>query len=337
MILPKIMNIIALDGFGGSDVLRLETRNVPEPCEGEVLIKVSAAGINRPDIFQRKGLYLPPKDAPDYLGLEVAGIIAKIGRGVSRYKIGDRVCALLAGGGYAEYAIAKCALTLPSPHSMSDIEAAALPESVFTVWSCLFDIAKLKKGEWVLIHGGTSGIGITAIQMAKAFGARVIVTAGSHEKCAICVSIGAEYAINYREDDFVSAIKTVTNGVGVHVILDMVGGDYTAKNYEVAAMDARIVQIATLRGAKTQIDLGQIMRKRLWHTGATLRPRSLEEKAHIAIGVEKHIWPFIEQGVISPIIHKVFALHQAAEAHQCLENGILAGKIMLSTGSLAEF
>ncbi len=332
--LPLTMNVVAIKQPGDPNVLQIETRPVPIPLANEILIKVHAAGINRPDVFQRLGKYPPPHDAPDYPGLEVAGTVAKIGSNVTRYKTGDRVCALLAGGGYAEYAIAHSALTLPMPVSLGYIEAAALPETVFTVWSNLFDIGRLKKDEWLLVHGGTSGIGTMAIQMAKAFGAKVVTTAGSDEKCQFCLKLGADYAINYRTDDFVGTCKTATSGKGVNLILDMVGGSYTAKNHEVASMDGRIVQIATLQGSKAEIDLKQIMQKRLWHTGSTLRPRSILEKQAIAESVEQHIWPLLENGMIRPIIDTVLPLSEAAKAHGLMEESNHIGKIMLSTESL---
>ena len=332
--LPSTMSVIAIKHPGGPDVLQIETRPVPMPLANEILIQVHAAGVNRPDVFQRLGKYPPPPGAPNYPGLEVAGTIVKIGINVTRYKMGDKVCALLSGGGYADYAIAHTALTLPMPESLSYIEAAALPETVFTVWSNIFDIGRLKKDEWLLVHGGTSGIGTIAIQMAKAFGAKVITTAGSGKKCQFCLKLGADYAVNYRTEDFVKICKTATNGEGVNLTLDMVGGNYTPKNYEAASMDGRIVQIATLQDSKTEIDLSQIMKKRLWHTGSTLRSRTILEKQSIANAVEQHIWPLIEKKIISPVIETVLPLNEAAKAHSLMENGNHIGKIILSTESL---
>ncbi len=330
--LPSHMTVIGFSTPGGPYVLRPETRPVPCPRSGEILIHVAAAGINRPDVFQRMGLYPPPPGAPDYPGLEIAGTVVETGVGTSRYKTGDRVCALVAGGGYADYAIANEELVLPSPANLSNIESAALPETVFTVWSNLFDIGRLQAGEWLLVHGGSSGIGTIAIQMAKAFGAQVIATAGSDEKCTACLKLGADRAVNYRNEDFVAIAKDITGGKGVNLTLDMVGGSYVRRNYEASAMDGRIVQIATLLGAKAEVDVSQLMRKRLWHTGSTLRPRPLSEKAAIAAAVEKNIWPLIASGKIRPVLHKVLPLAEAAEAHRLMETSDHIGKIMLLTG-----
>ena len=333
MNLPLTMNVIAIKQPGVPEGLQIETRPVPTASENELLIKVSAAGVNRPDIFQRLGKYPPPIGAPDYPGLEASGVVLKTGIGVTRYKIGDRVCALLSGGGYAEYAIANTALTLPIPQSLNFIEAAALPETVFTVWSNLFDVGKIQKDEWLLVHGGTSGIGTIAIQMAKAFGAKVIATAGSDAKCEFCLKIGADHAVNYRTFDFVDVCKTVTDGKGINLTLDIVGGSYTIKNYDVASIYGRIVQIGTLQGSKVEIDLSKIMSKRLVHTGSTLRPRSLLEKQSIAESVEKYIWPLIEKGEIRPIIDTVLSLREAAKAHRLMEESNHIGKIMLQVDS----
>ncbi len=331
--LPSTMNIIAIEKPGGPEVLQMQTRPMPYPGINEILIKVCAAGINRPDVFQRLGKYPPPIGAPDYPGLEVAGHIVKIGTSVTSHKVGDNVCALLSGGGYADYAIANPVTTLPIPSCLTYIEAAALPETVFTVWSNLFDIGRLVKDEWLLVHGGTSGIGTIAIQMAKAFGAKVIATAGSETKCQFCLKLGADYAVNYRTSDFVDACRSTTGQKGVNLILDMVGGSYTAKNHEAAAMDGRIIQIATLQGSKVEINLSQIMKKRLWHTGSTLRSRPDIEKQTIAKSVEKYIWPLIEKGLIRPVIDTVLPLSKAAKAHRLMEKSDHIGKIILSTES----
>jgi putative PIG3 family NAD(P)H quinone oxidoreductase len=327
--LPETMTAIEISEPGGPERLRAVTRALPVPGPGEVLIKVAAAGVNRPDIVQRQGLYPPPPGASDLPGLEVAGTIAALGPEVTGIAVGDRVTALLAGGGYAEYAVAPVVQCLPIPAGLTEIEAAALPETFFTVWSNLFDRARCKKGDVVLIHGGTSGIGVAAIQMARAFGARVFATAGGAEKAATCERLGAERGIDYRAEDFVAVVKDLTAKHGADIVLDMVGGDYAPRNVAVAAIDGRIVSIAFLHGAKAEIDLGQIMRKRLILTGSTLRARPPAEKGAIAEKLREHIWPFLENGTIRPVIHATFPLVQAEEAHRMMESSAHIGKIML--------
>jgi putative PIG3 family NAD(P)H quinone oxidoreductase len=314
---------------GGPEVLVRVTRPTPSPADGEVLIKVAAAGVNRPDVMQRQGSYPPPPGASDIPGLEVAGTIVALGSGVARWKVGDDVCALLAGGGYAEYTAAPEPQCLPVPHGLDFVAAAALPETCFTVWTNVFERGRLAAGETILVHGGSSGIGTTAIQMATAFGARVLVTAGSKEKCAACERLGAERAINYRTDDFGKVVQEATGGRGVNVILDMVGGDYFPRNLEALAMDGRLVQIALLRGAKSEIPLWRVMQRRLTITGSTLRPRSIAEKGAIAAGLQRAVWPLVEQGRIRPVIHATYPLDQAAEAHRVMETSEHIGKLVL--------
>ena len=327
--LPKTMKAVAIREPGGPGVLELQEIETPVPGHGEILIRVEAAGINRPDTFQRIGLYPPPPGAPDTPGLEVAGEVAATGAGVTRWKTGDRVCALVGGGGYAEYCLAHEAHALPVPKGLSAAEAAALPETFFTVWTNVFERGALKPGETFLVHGGTSGIGTTAIQLAVAFGARVIATAGSREKCAACEKLGAE-AINYRDSDFVAAVKELTDGRGVDVILDMVGGDYIQKNIQSAAADGRIVSIAFLNGSAAEVNFMPVMLKRLTLTGSTLRPRSIEEKAALARTLEAKVWPLIEAGRVKPMIDRVFPLAEAAKAHALMEESSHIGKIALT-------
>lgn len=327
--LPKTMKAVAIREPGGPGVLELQEIETPVPGHGEILIRVEAAGINRPDTFQRMGLYPPPPGAPDTPGLEVAGEVAATGAGVTRWKTGDRVCALVGGGGYAEYCLAHEAHALPVPKGLSAAEAAALPETFFTVWTNVFERGALKPGETFLVHGGTSGIGTTAIQLAVAFGARVIATAGSREKCAACEKLGAE-AINYRDSDFVAAVKELTDGRGVDVILDMVGGDYIQKNIQSAAADGRIVSIAFLNGSAAEVNFMPVMLKRLTLTGSTLRPRSIEEKAALARTLEAKVWPLIEAGRVKPMIDRVFPLAEAAKAHALMEESSHIGKIALT-------
>ncbi len=329
MTLPETMTAIEISTPGAPDVLRAVTLPVPTPAPGEVLIAVRAAGINRPDVIQRKGAYPPPPGASPLPGLEVAGEIAAVGTGVTEWRTGDAVCALLAGGGYAQYAAAPAGQCLPVPKGLSMTEAASLPETFFTVWSNLFDRAHLQGGEMLLVHGGTSGIGITAIQMASAFGARVLATAGSAEKCAACVELGAAQGINYKETDFVEAVREATNGKGADVILDMVGGDYVARNLKACAADGRIVQIAFLGGSKVTLDLMALMRNRITLTGSTLRPREVAFKAAIARNLREKVWPLIEQGRIRPVIDSVFPLADAAKAHARMESSAHIGKIVL--------
>ena len=329
MPLPETMTAIEISTPGAPDVLRAATLPVPTPAPGEVLIAVRAAGVNRPDVIQRKGAYPPPPGASPLPGLEVAGEIAAVGAGVTEWKTGDEVCALLAGGGYAQYAAVPAGQCLPVPKGLSMTEAASLPETFFTVWSNLFDRARLQAGETLLVHGGTSGIGITAIQMASAFGARVLATAGSAEKCAACVELGAAQGINYNEMDFVEAVREATNGKGADVILDMVGGDYVARNLKACAADGRIVQIAFLGGSKVTLDLMALMRNRITLTGSTLRPREVAFKAAIAQSLREKVWLLIEQGRIRPVIDSVFPLTDAAKAHARMESSAHIGKIVL--------
>lgn len=315
---------------GPASSLRVEQVPCPVPGPRQVLIQVAAAGINRPDVFQRMGHYPPPKGAPESLGLEVAGTVAALGEGAARFRVGDRVCALVPGGGYADYAVADDVSTLPVPGALSMVEAAALPETFFTVWSNVFQRGRLAAGETLLVHGGSSGIGTTAIMLAKAFGARVVATAGSPEKCRAIAALGADLAVNYREEDFVEAVKGFGDGHGADVILDMVGGDYAARNHKAAAMDGRIVQIAVLNGARAEIDLRAIMMKRLIHTGSTLRARPPAEKGAIAQDLEARVWPLLEAGRCRPVIERTFALEEAASAHALMETSGHVGKIVLT-------
>jgi NADPH:quinone reductase len=305
-------------------------RLVPTIALQEVLLKVAAAGVNRPDVMQRKGLYPPPPGVTDIPGLEVAGMVVAIGSEVTTLKIGDSVCALVAGGGYAEYCSAMASCCLPIPTGLSLIEAAGIPETFFTVWSNLFDRAQLQAGEWLLVHGGSSGIGTTAIQLAKALGAKVMVTAGSESKCQFCLSLGADTAINYRTQDFVATVKTLTNGAGMDVILDMVGGDYFPRNLACLATDGRLLQIAVQQGIKADINLLAVMLKRLSIMGSTLRPRPVAFKAAIASQLYQHVWPLLAQGQVKPIIYNTFALKDAMQAHQLMESSQHMGKIILT-------
>jgi NADPH:quinone reductase len=309
------------------------TRPVPGVLPGQVLIKVAAAGVNRPDVMQRLGQYPPPPGASDIPGLEVAGEVVVLGDKASELNIGDKVCALVTGGGYAEYCLASAALCLPKPDNISFIEAAGIPETYFTVWSNVFDRGKLQPGETLLVHGGSSGIGVTAIQLAKAFGARVIVTAGTDEKCRFCTGLGADLAINYRSHDFVEEVLKFTNGNGVNVILDMVGGEYLPRNIQCLAEEGRLVQIAVQHGAKTELNLLPLMVKRLTLTGSTLRARNDAFKAQIAQSLYKTVWPLLISGKIKPVIHSTFALKNAEQAHMLMESGAHMGKIILTTES----
>jgi NADPH2:quinone reductase len=327
--LPATMTAVEIAEPGGPDVLRPVQWPVPAPNADEMLIRVRAAGVNRPDVLQRKGIYPPPEGASPLPGLEVAGEVAALGGNVAGYAVGDVVTALLAGGGYAEYAAAPAGQCLPVPRGLSYTEAASLPETFFTVWSNLFDRALLVAGETLLVHGGTSGIGITAIQLAAAFGARVLATAGSAEKCAACLRLGASRAINYREEDFVTATREATGGRGADVILDMVGGDYVARNIKACAADGRIVQIAFLGGSRVSLDLMALMRNRITLTGSTLRPREPAFKAAIAAALRQKVWPLIDQGRIRPVIDSVFPLADAAKAHARMESSQHIGKIVL--------
>lgn len=325
------MKAVIITQPGGPDVLQIAERPQPQYGANEVLVKVEAAGVNRPDIAQRKGNYPPPAGAPkDIPGLEIAGTIVKVGTGVTRWRIGDKVCALVTGGGYAEYCNVPEGQCLPIPPNLTFIEAASLPETYFTVWSNVFDRGSLKPGETLLVHGGSSGIGVTAIQMAKALGSIVYVTAGSDEKCRFCETLGAEKAINYKTQDFEAVIKQITNGNGVNVILDMIGGEYTPRNLKTLADDGRLVMINMMEGKDTQIDLSLIMRKRLTLTGSTLRSREIAFKSSIAASLEKHVWPLLISGQIKPVIDSVFTAQQAAEAHALMESSQHSGKIVLT-------
>ena len=330
--LPDEMKAVEVSTPGGPEVLLPVTRPTPKPAAGELLVAVEAAGVNRPDVLQRRGMYPPPAGASDLPGLEIAGTVVAVGEGVEGWSVGDKVCALLPGGGYAEYAIAPAPQCLPIPKGLDAVGAASLPETFFTVWTNVFERARFQAGDWVLIHGGTSGIGVAAIQMVKAMGGKPIATAGSAEKAKACEDLGAVRGINYAEEDFVAVVNEVTGGHGVDVILDMVGGDYLDRNLKAAAPDARIVMIAFLRGAKTEINLNLIMQKRLTLTGSTLRARSVAEKGRIARALQASIWPFIESGAIRPVVNKVFPLDQAAEAHQLMESSAHIGKIVLKAG-----
>ena len=328
--LPASQTSIEITQPGGPEVLQPTSRDMPVPTDSQVLIEVAAAGVNRPDVFQRMGFYPPPPGVTDIPGLEASGTVVAIGSGVQRWKVGDQVCALLSGGGYAEYAVAEESICLPIPEGLSLTDAAALPETCFTVWHNLFERAELQAGEWLLVHGGSSGIGTTAIQMASAMGIKVIATAGSDEKCAACEKLGAVKAINYRQQDFVQACQEIT-GTGVNVILDMVGGDYVQQNFAACAPKARIVNIAFLRGSKVEVDLLPLMLKQLVLTGSTLRAQPIENKARIAAGVESQVWPLIAQGKFKPVINSRFPLAQASEAHTLMESNQHIGKLLLTT------
>jgi NADPH2:quinone reductase len=326
----KRMRAVVTAGAGGPDVLKIETRLVPIPGEHEILVRVEAAGVNRPDVHQRQGNYPPPAGASDVLGLEIAGEVVGIGPNAAVHVLGDRVAALVPGGGYADYCVAYETNALPIPAGLTPIEAAAIPETYFTVWTNVFTRGGLKAGETLLVHGGTSGIGVTAILLGKAFGARVIATAGSDEKAAMCQRLGADLGVNHRSKDFVAETQRLTGGRGADVILDMVGGDYVERNYAAAAMDGRIVQIAFLRGQKPALDLRLIMAKRLIHTGSTLRPRPPAEKAVIAESLRAKVWPLIEAGRCKPVIDSVFPLADVSKAHERIESAEHVGKIVLT-------
>ncbi len=324
------MRYVNISKPGDISVLSVETTEAPVPRDNEVLIDVAYAGVNRPDIFQRLGSYPVPAGASPIMGLEVSGRVAAIGSGVTRFQVGDQVCALTNGGGYAERVCAAETQCLPVPAGLTMAEAAALPETCFTVWSNVIDRGRLQSGEWLLVHGGASGIGTTAIQMARALGARVIATASSDEKCQVCLDLGAEVAINYRQQDFIEQVRAVTDGHGADVILDMVGGDYIPRNIEVAAQDGRIVSIAFLRGAKVEVNFSLMMVKRLVLTGSTLRPQSTAQKAAIASKLQERVWPLIEAGAIRPLIAREYPLQEVAEAHKLMESNQLVGKIVLN-------
>jgi len=327
--LPATMTAIAISEPGGPLVLKPQTRDLPVPGQGEILVRVRAAGVNRPDVMQRKGLYPPPPGASDLPGLEVAGEVAALGEGVHRWRLGDQVTALAPGGGYAQYCRVHETNALPVPPGFTLTEAAALPETFFTVWHNVFQRGRLKAGEWLLVHGGSSGIGTTAIQLATAFGARVVVTAGSAEKCRACLDLGAVRAINYREEDFVAAVREQTGGHGADVILDMVGGAYVTRNYRAAAEEGRVVQIAFQQGAKVEADFTQLIVKRLTHTGSTLRPRPVSFKAGIAAELEDKVWPLLAAHRVTPVMDMIFPLAEAWRAHERMEQGEHIGKIVL--------
>jgi len=324
------MTAIGIRAPGGPDVLVPEERPVAAAGAGEVLVKVTAAGVNRPDVMQRQGSYPPPPGASDIPGLEIAGEVVALGAGVTRWKLGDQVTALVAGGGYAQYCPVHETNALPAPPNLSLVEAAAIPETFFTVWHNAFERGGLKSGETLLVHGGSSGIGTTAIQLAKAFGARVITTAGSAEKCEACRRLGADVAVNYRSEDFVAATKAATGGKGAELILDMVGGDYIERNYEAAAVEGRIVQIAFQGNPRATVNFVRIMLKRLVHTGSTLRARTVADKAAIARALEAKVWPLIAAGTVKPVIYRTFPLAEAAAAHALMETSTHIGKIVLT-------
>jgi NADPH2:quinone reductase len=328
--LPKSMTCIAIREPGGPDVLVAREQPLPSPDEGEILVKVIAAGVNRPDVMQRQGHYPPPKGATEIPGLEIAGEVVELGPGTKRWKQGDKVMALVVGGGYAEYCLAFETHALPVPANLSMVEAAAIPETFFTVWHNVFERGKLAAGETLLVHGGSSGIGTTAIQLAKALGARVITTAGTPEKCEACRKLGADLAIDYKTEDFVALTKQATQGRGADLILDMVGGDYVSRNYEAAAVEGRIVQIAFLASSRVTLDLMRLMLKRLTHTGSTLRARAVADKAAIARAVENDVLPLITSGRVKPPIDSTFPLAQASAAHARMEGGQHIGKIVLT-------
>src|ERR1700687_3044900 len=328
--LPAQMTVIGISKPGGPEVLLPETRPVPAPGPGEILIKVAAAGVNRPDVAQRSGAYPPPPGASDLPGLEVAGEVAAVGTGAVRHKIGDKVMSLVAGGGYAQYCIAQDAQAMAGPPVLSMQEAGAIPETLMTVWHNVFERGGLKPGETLLIHGGSSGIGTMAIQLAKAFGSKVIVTVGSKDKADACLKLGADRAINYKTEDFVTEVKTATSGAGANVILDMVGGDYIDRNYDAAAVEGRIVQIATLGGAKATINIVKVMMKRLHHTGSTLRPRTNADKAAMVAAIEARVMPLLREGRVKPLMDSTFPLEKAAEAHRRMESSEHIGQIVLA-------
>ena len=327
--LPAQMTVIGISKPGGPEVLVPETRAVPVPAQGEILIKVAAAGVNRPDVAQRSGVYPPPPGASDLPGLEIAGTVVALGEGATKHKLGDKVMSLVAGGGYAQYCIAQDAQAMTVPSGLSMPEAGAIPETLMTVWHNVFERGGLKSGETLLVHGGSSGIGTMAIQLAKAFGAKVIVTVGSKDKADACLKLGADVAINYKTQDFVAEVKTATNGAGANVILDMVGGDYIDRNYDAAAVDGRIVQIAILGGAKANINIAKVMVKRLNHTGSTLRPRSNTDKAAMVAAIEAKVMPLLREGRVKPVMDSTFPLEKAADAHRRMESSEHIGKIVL--------
>lgn len=329
-VIPNEMRVVEIAAAGGPEQLKIAKRPVPQPGAREVLVRVAAAGVNRPDVMQRQGRYPPPAGASDIPGMEIAGEIVALGSGVSGLSIGDQITALLSGGGYAEYAVAAAPLCLPVPRGLTLVEAAALPETYFTVWTNLFDRGRCKAGDQVLIHGGTSGIGTTAIQLASAMGARVYATAGSDEKARVCERLGAVRGINYRTEDFVEVVLKDTAGRGVDVTLDMVGGDYFDRNLQVAAIEGRLVIIAMLKGSRAELKLNVLLTKRLTVTGSTLRSRTVEEKAAIGDAVHRTVWPLLESGRVRPVIHATFPLAEAADAHTLMESSNHIGKIVLT-------
>ena len=327
--IPESMNFIQIEKHGDPDVLKLSSQSVPDPGLDEVLIRVEAAGVNRPDIMQRKGLYPPPPGATDVPGLEVSGTVVKKGKNVAEPEVGSQVCALVSCGGYAEYCLATASICLPIPKKISLQHAAGIPETFFTVWTNVFERGQLKSGETLLVHGGSSGIGTTSIQLGKAFGATVYTTAGTQEKCEYCKNLGADAAINYNENDFEAEIKTLTENRGVDVILDMVGGPYFPKNIKILAAEGRLLQIALMQGYKAEVDFRPLLMKRVTLTGSTLRPRSVKEKSEIARALRKEVWPLLDSGTIRPIIHQTFPLEKAADAHRLMESSSHIGKILL--------
>ncbi|MFL6837306.1 MAG: NAD(P)H-quinone oxidoreductase [Bradyrhizobium sp.] len=330
--LPAQMTVVGISKPGGPEVLLPETRPVPVPGPGEILVKVAAAGVNRPDVAQRSGSYPPPPGASDLPGLEIAGEVVAQGSGSAKHKLGDKVMSLVAGGGYAQYCIAQDAQAMAVPSSLSIQEAGAIPETLMTVWHNVFERGALKPGETLLIHGGSSGIGTMAIQLASAFGSKVIVTVGSKDKADACLRLGADHAINYKTEDFVEVVKTATNGAGANVILDMVGGDYIDRNYDAAAVEGRIVQIAFLAGTtKASANFAKLMVKRLHHTGSTLRPRSNADKAAMVAAIEAKVMPLLREGRVKPLMDSTFPLEKAADAHRRMETSEHIGKIVLVT------
>ncbi|MEW6454338.1 MAG: NAD(P)H-quinone oxidoreductase [Pseudomonadota bacterium] len=330
MTLPSRMTVIAIKAPGGPEMLMPQEQDVKLPGPGEILVKVAAAGVNRPDVRQRQGTYPPPKGATDIPGLEIAGEVAAIGDGVKRWKVGDKVCALVVGGGYAQYCLAFEHHALPVPPSLTMVEAAAMPETFFTCWQNMFMRADVKDGDWVLVHGGTSGIGTTAIMLAKAFGAKVITTAGSAEKCEAAKKLGADVAVNYKTEDFVAATKEATGGKGANLIVDIVGGEYVDRNYDAAADQGVIAQVSFTSGPKATANFGKLMAKRLTHTGSTLRPRTVAEKAAVAAGLEQRVWPLVAAGKIKPVIDSTYPLAKASEAQARMESSQHIGKIVLT-------
>ena len=328
--IPETMTAIEITEFGGPEVLKSASLPVPQPAAGEMLVRNAAIGVNFPDTMQRRGGYPPPPGTTDIPGLELAGTVVATGDCVSRHKPGDEVCALVSGGAYAEYTVVPEQLALPLPKGYDMIRSAAIPENFFTVWTNLFDGVQLTKGDSVLIHGGSGGIGTAAIQVSRAFGATVFTTARNAEKCRVCEELGAARAINYTEEDFVEVVRDATGGTGCTVVLDMVGGDYFARNLDVLAMDGRMVQVAVQKGAKVELFIPTIMSKRLHYTGSTLRPRTLEQKTAVAEAVERNLWPLFEKGDIKPLIYTTYPLSEAAEAHALMESSDHIGKIMLT-------